>query len=106
MKLSNGILSPIFALDGNTPPDEGGRVNRIIQTDVTDEQIRKVEAAGWKRDSPYMKRLSLFGEDNSNIAHAETEDGGGHIWDVNVPENSKLVGIFGHIGGDNVVKAI
>ena len=40
------------------------------------------------------------------MAHAETEHGGGHVWEVNVPANSKLVGIYGHIGGDINVKAI
>ena len=52
-----------------------------------------------------MKNLSLLGEDGSNIAHAESERGSAS-YDVDIPANLALVGVYGQFGGDKTVQAI
>ena len=100
VKLSNGFLSPIFEMIGNVHADAGDRVTKILLTDVTNEDIRTAQSGSWNKDSTYMKRFTLLDEDGDHVANVDGLSHENARYEVDVPPNLNLVGIYGNIGGD------
>ena len=106
VKLSNGFLSPIFEMIGNTNVDAGDRVPGIVLTDVSNEDIRTARAGAYREDCRYMKRLTLLDEDGDQVANFDDTSHENARYEVDVPPNLNLVGIYGNIGGDGPNMAI
>ena len=71
IKLSNGMLSPIFQQSWPNALDhhDENRTNRIETTEVAEGAIVKASAAAWQVDSSFMKKLTLTGERGVQLAH-------------------------------------
>ena len=66
LKLSNGLISPIFQQGWPNKDDhnDGNRTNRVIHCNVADGEIVKASAKAYRYEHPFMKKFQLTGHDN------------------------------------------
>jgi len=100
LKLSNGLLSPIFqqAWPNKDDHNDPNRTNRIIHTDVKEGEILKATVKAYRHEYPFMKKFLLTGVDDQVIADVESRDDYGAAWTVDVPRGHTFVGIYGRFG--------
>ena len=100
LKLSNGLISPIFQQGWPNKDDhhDGNRTNRVIHCNVADGEITKANVRAYRHEHPFMKKLLLTGDEGKVIADVESRDDYGASWDVDVPRGYTFVGMYGRFG--------
>ena len=100
LKLSNGLLSPIFQQGWPNQHDhhDGNRTNRVIHTDVAEGEIVKANVRAYRHEHPFMKKFRLEGANGQVIADVESRNDYGASWEVDVPSGYTFVGMYGRFG--------
>eukprot|EP00927_Polykrikos_kofoidii_P040900 TRINITY_DN34879_c0_g2_i1.p1 TRINITY_DN34879_c0_g2~~TRINITY_DN34879_c0_g2_i1.p1 ORF type:complete len:335 (-),score=62.79 TRINITY_DN34879_c0_g2_i1:138-1142(-) len=89
IKLSNGVLSPIFEATNLNGPDS------FAHTFVAKGQIVKARAMACRPDAKVLKSFTLFGENDLVMANVKTMRDESQRYEAAVPPGHTLVGLYG-----------